>query len=147
MINTILVAVDGSEHALKAVDYSAAIASAMNSELRILYVVKSQNLPKGLLQYADAEHIIGGNKDILEKMAADIVTNAKTRAQKAGVANVTTEVIKGPVARSIVKCGKNCGVDMIVIGTRGMGNIEATLRGGVSHRVELLASVPVLSVR
>ena len=147
MINTILVAVDGSDHALKAIDYSASIAAAMNSELRIVYVLKSQNLPKGLLQYADAEHIIGGNKDILEKMATDIVTNAKTRAEKAGAKNITTEVLKGPVARSIVKCGKNCNVDMIVIGTRGMGNIEATLRGGVSHRVELLATVPVLSVR
>lgn len=147
MIKTILVAVDGSDHALKAVDYSASIASAMNSELRVLYVLKSQNLPKGLLQYADVEHIIGGNKDILEKMAADIVTNAKVRAEEAGATNVTTEVIKGPVARSIVKCGKDCNVDMIVIGTRGMGNIEATLRGGVSHRVELLATVPVLSVR
>jgi nucleotide-binding universal stress UspA family protein len=147
MINTILVAVDGSDHSLKAVDYSASIAAAMNSELRILYVVKSRNLPKGLAQYADAEHIIGGNQDILEKMAADIVTNAKVRAEKAGAGNITTEVIKGPVARSIVKCGKDCGVDMIVIGTRGMGNIEATLRGGVSHRVELLATVPVLSVR
>ncbi|MFV2035127.1 MAG: universal stress protein [Halocynthiibacter sp.] len=147
MIKTILVAVDGSDHALKAVDYSASIAAAMNSELRILYVLKSQNLPKGLLQYADAEHIIGGNKDILEKMAADIVTNAKVHAEKSGVANVTTEIIKGPVARSIVKCGKDCNADMIVIGTRGMGNIEATLRGGVAHRVEMLATVPVLSVR
>lgn len=147
MIKTILVAVDGSDHALKAVDYSASIAGAMNAELRILYVVKSQNLPKGLLQYADAEHIIGGNKDILEKMATDIVTNAKARAEKSGAKNVTTEVIKGPVARSIVKCCKDCNADMIVIGTRGMGNIEATLRGGVSLRVELLAKVPVLSVR
>lgn len=147
MIKTILVAVDGSDHALKAVDYSANIAAAMNAELRVLYVVKSQSLPKGILQYADAEHIIGNNKDILEKMADNIVTDAKVRAQKAGATNVTTEVIKGPVARSIVKCGKECGVDMIVIGTRGMGNIEATLRGGVSHRVELLSKVPVLSVR
>ena len=88
MINTILVAVDGSDHSLKAVDYSAAIASSMNSELRILYVLKSQNLPKGLLEYADAEHIIGGNKDILEKMASDIVTNAKTRAEKVGAAKL-----------------------------------------------------------
>jgi len=147
MLKTILVAVDGSDHALKAVDLGASIASAMNSELRILYVIKSQNLPKGLLQYADAEHIIGGNKDILEKMAENIVTNAKNRAEKTGASNIATEVITGPVARSIVKSAKDCGSDMIVIGTRGMGNIEATLRGGVSHRVELLAKCPVLSVR
>ena len=80
-------------------------------------------------------------------MASDIVTNAKVHAEKAGASNITSAVIKGPVARSIVKCGKECNADMIVIGTRGMGNIEATLRGGVSHRVELLATVPVLSVR
>jgi nucleotide-binding universal stress UspA family protein len=36
---------------------------------------------------------------------------------------------------------------MIVIGSRGFGNIEATLRGGVSHRVELLSKCPVLSVK
>ncbi len=147
MLKTILVAVDGSDHSLKAVDLGASIASAMNSELRILYVLKNQSLPKGLLEYADAEHIIGGNKDILEKMASDIVTNAKARAEQSGATHITTEVIRGPVARSIVKCGKECNVDMIVIGTRGMGNIEATLRGGVSHRVELLSAVPVLSVR
>ena len=147
MLKTILVAVDESDHSLKAVDYSSAIASAMNAELRILYVIKSQDLPKGLLQFADAEHIIGGDKDILEKMASNIVIDAKARAEKAGVAKVTTDVIEGPVARSIVKCGKEWNVDMIAIGTRGMGNIEATLRGGVSHRVELLATVPVLSVR
>ena len=147
MIDKILVAVDGSEHSLKAVDYAASIASAMKSELHILFVLKSQNLPKGLLDYADAEHIAGGNKDILEKMAANIISSAKSRAANCGTDNIVAEVKNGPVARSIVACAKDNNVDMIVIGTRGMGNIEATLRGGVSHRVELLAKCPVLSVR
>lgn len=147
MINKILVAVDGSDHALKAVDYAASIAAAMKIELNILFVLKSQNLPKGLLNYADAEHIIGGNKDILEKMASDIVTNAKARAAKSNAANITTNIESGPVARTIVAHATGNNADMIVIGTRGMGNIEATLRGGISHRVELLAKCPVLSVR
>ena len=147
MINKILVAVDGSDHALKAVDYAASIAASMDVELNILFVLKSQSLPKGLLKYADAEHIIGGNKDILEKMAFDIVTNAKSHATKCNVKNVTTEVKNGPVARTIVAYAVENNADMIVIGTRGMGNIEATLRGGIAHRVELLSKCPVLSVR
>lgn len=147
MLKNILVAVDGSEHSLKAVDYAASIAAAMNADLRILFVLRNQNLPKGVLAYADAEHIIGGNKDILEKMAADIITNAKARAETSGAKSISSEVKTGPVARSIVANAKENGADMIVIGTRGMGNIEATLRGGVSHRVELLAKCPVLSVR
>ena len=147
MIDKILVAVDGSEHSLKAVDYASSIAAAMKSELHILFVLKSQNLPKGLLNYADAEHIAGGNKDILEKMAENIISGAQSRATSNGTDNIVTEVISGPVARSIVASAKDKNIDMIVIGTRGMGNIEATLRGGVSHRVELLAKCPVLSVR
>lgn len=147
MLEKILVAVDGSDHALKAVDYAASIAGSMNAELHILFVLKSQSLPKGLLNYADAEHIIGGNKEILEAMADDIISSAKTRAAKSSANNITTQVKNGPVARSIVAIAKETNADMIVIGTRGMGNIEATLRGGVSHRVELLAKCPVLSVR
>ena len=147
MINKILVAVDGSDHSLKAVDYAASIAAAMNAELQLLFVIKNQNLPKGLLNYADAEHITGGNKYILEKMAEDIISNAKDRAAKSGAQNITAEVKNGPVARTIVAQAKDNSTDMIVIGTRGMGNIEATLRGGVSHRVELLSKCPVLSVR
>jgi nucleotide-binding universal stress UspA family protein len=147
MINKILVAVDGSEHSLKAVDYAASIASAMKSELHILFVLRSQTLPKGLLDFADAEHIIGGNKDILDKMSANIIASATARATECDADKLFTEVKNGPVARSIVAYAKDNTVDMIVIGTRGMGNIEATLRGGVSHRVELLAKCPVLSVR
>lgn len=147
MLKKILVAVDGSDHSLKAVDYAASISKAMNADLCILFVLRNQSLPKGVLAYADAEHIIGGNKDILEKMAADIITSAKERAAKHGVQSISTEVKTGPVARSIVANAKDINADMIVIGTRGVGNIEATLRGGVSHRVELLAKCPVLSVR
>jgi nucleotide-binding universal stress UspA family protein len=57
------------------------------------------------------------------------------------------EVEEGPIARSIVARAKHHDADMIVVGSRGLGNIEATLRGGVSHRVELLAKCPVLTVR
>lgn len=147
MLKKILVAVDGSDHSLNAVDYAASIASAMKAELTILFVIKNQALPKGILKYADAEHIIGGNKDILETMAKNIIADAKAQAVKHNVDSITTVIKKGPAARTIVASAKEKGADMIVIGTRGLGNIESTLRGGVSHRVELLSKCPVLSVR
>ena len=85
--------------------------------------------------------------DILKKVTGDMVANAERRAKEKGVVDVVVEVEEGPVARTIVACAQHHGVDMIVVGSRGMGNIEATLRGGVSHRVELLAKCPVLTVR
>ncbi len=147
MINKLLVALDGSNHSLKAVDYASEIAASLKAELIILNVVKSQELPEGLREYAELEHIPGLDIDILKKVAGDLVSNTEKRARENGVDDVVGEVQEGPVARTIIARALHHDVDMIVVGSRGLGNIEATLRGGVSHRVELLAKCPVLTVR
>ena len=147
MINKMLVALDGSDHSLKAVDFASEIAASLKAKLIILNVVKPQEIPKGLREYAELEHIPGFDMDILKKVAGDMVANSERRAKEKGVVDVVVEVEEGPVARTIVARAQHHGVDMIVVGSRGMGNIEATLRGGVSHRVELLAKCPVLTVR
>jgi nucleotide-binding universal stress UspA family protein len=51
------------------------------------------------------------------------------------------------IARTIVARAEKHGADMIVVGSRGLGDIEGLLRGGVSHRVETLAKCPVLVVK
>ena len=60
---------------------------------------------------------------------------------------VEIETEEGPIARSIVARAKSFKADLIVIGSRGMGDVEGLLRGGVSHRVEMLAKCPVLVVK
>lgn len=147
MIKKLLVAVDGSEHSMKAVDYAASISAAMKAKLSILFVLKTHELPKGMDAYAKFEHIPGGNEAVLKRISGDLVEDAKDRAAKQGATDIDGKVVDGPVARTIIAEAKKQNADVIVIGSRGMGNIEATLRGGVSHRVELLAKCPVFTVR
>ncbi len=147
MINKLLVALDGSNHSLKAVDYASEIAATLKAEVILLFVVKPQELPEGLREYAELEHVSGLDIDILRKVAGDLVSNAEKRAREKGVDHIVGEVEEGPVARTIVARAKHHDVDMIVVGSRGMGNLEATLRGGVSHRVGLLAECSVLTVK
>ena len=147
MINKLLVALDGSNHSLKAVDYASEIAASLKAKVILLYVVKLQELPEGLRDYADLEHIPGIDVDILKKVAGDLVSNAEKRAREKGVDDIVGEVEEGPVARTIIARAQHHDVDMIVVGSRGLGNVEATLRGGVSHRVELMAKCPVLTVK
>ncbi len=150
MINKLLVAVDGSSHSLKAVDYASAIAASCKAKVIILSVVKihmAKELPAELRAYAKLEGISEADLDILKKLAGDLVIDAAERSHEKGVDDVVTEVQTGPVARTIVACAQQHDVDMLVIGSRGLCNIEATLRGGVSHRVELLAKCPVLTVK
>jgi len=150
MINNLLVAVDGSSHSLKAVGIAAEIASGSNAELTILTVIKVHQTPKisaELRAYAELEHIAGADLEAMKSLSNDLLSHSESTAREAGVQKITKIVETGPVARTIVKIAQQNGADMIVIGSRGFGNIEATLRGGVSHRVELLAKCSVLTVK
>ena len=147
MINKLLVALDGSNHSLKAVDFASVIAASLKARVIILSVVKAQELPEGLREYAKLEHIPGVDMEILKKVAGNMISNAEKRARDKGVDDIVGEVQEGPVARTIIARAQHHDVDMIVVGSRGLGNIEATLHGGVSHRVELLAKCPVLTVK
>lgn len=150
MINKILVAIDGSNHSLMAVDYASEIASSCKAGLIILSVVKHHKVPElsaELRAYAELEHIAGADLDTLKTLAGNLVAHAKDKAREKGVDGIETIVRSGPVARTIIACAEENKADMIVVGSRGLGNIEATLRGGVSHRVELLAKCPVLTVK
>jgi len=68
-------------------------------------------------------------------------------ARKAGLKDVEMETEEGPISRTIVDRAKSYKADVIVIGSRGMGDLEGMLRGGVAHRVETLAKCPVLVVK
>ncbi len=150
MINKLLVAVDGSSHSLKAVDYASAIATCCKASVIILTVVKVhmvKELSAETRAYAKLEQIPGADLDGLKMIAGELVADAEKRSREKGVDEVVTKVREGPIARTIVECAQQDDVDMIVIGSRGFGNIESTLRGGVSLRVELLAKCPVLTVK
>jgi len=150
MIKNILVAVDGSSHSLKAVEFAANIAGACDATLHILTVIKRQQVPKipdDLRRYIELEGIEGADMQALKLLSTDLLKYAEGVAREHGATKIDTSVDTGPVARTVVAVAERMKVDMIAIGSRGLGNIEATLRGGVSHRVELLAQCPVLVVK
>ena len=150
MINSLLVAVDGSSHSMKAVEYAADIAAGCEAKLVILTVIKPRQAPKitaELRAYAELEQIAGSDLEAIKLLSSDLLGHSKSAALDRGATDVVTAVETGPIARTIVSHAKKNNVDLIVIGSRGLGNIEATLRGGVSHRVELLAKCSVLTVK
>ncbi|PHQ94517.1 MAG: universal stress protein UspA [Marinosulfonomonas sp.] len=150
MIKKLLVAVDGSSHSLKAVKVAAEVASGCDADMTILTVIKahqSKKLSAELSAYAQLEHLGRADLDAMKSLSNDLVSHAAATASEAGVKNITKIVETGPAARTIVKIAKEKEADLIVIGSRGLGNIESTLRGGVSHRVELLAKCSVLTVK
>lgn len=147
MIKKILIAVDGSKHSLKCVGYGAEIAKAVGAKVMLFHVVKPYRLPDSLKSFANAEHMAMIDADLLKKGSQYLLAAALDEARKAGLNDIEMEAEEGPIARTIVDRAQSYKADMIVIGSRGMGDIEGMLRGGVSHRVEILSKCPVLVVK
>ena len=147
MISNILLAVDGSPQSSKAVKIASQIAQGVNAKLVLLHVVKQDELPKVMQEFIKSEHIPGTDIDVLVNAAQHMLKGEVEKARSAGVSEVEVEVEQGSIARTIVATAERHKSDMIVIGSRGMGDIGGLLRGGVSHRVEILAKCPVLIVK
>ena len=147
MIKKILIAVDGSKHSLKSVEMGAQIAKALDAKVLLFHVVKPYRLPDSLKKYAKAEPMATIDADLLKKGAQYLLAGAMDVARSAGMKDIEIETEEGPIARTIVSRAKSYKADLIVIGSRGMGDIEGMLRGGVSQRVETLAKCTVMVVK
>jgi nucleotide-binding universal stress UspA family protein len=147
MYEKILVALDGSQHGLKAAQAAIEVAGKFDSELHLLTVTRPYRVSPELLRYLKAEDILGEPKYVMDEMTANIVNEAKQRAAKAGLKKIKTVVREGKPARTIVAYAKNNHIDMIFVGSRGIGEVESTLLGSVSGKVGMLAGCSVTIAR
>lgn len=147
MFKRILVGLDGSQHALRAVRLASEIAAQSAAELHLVTVTRPYKVSKALRQYLEAENLVGEPKYVLSEMTKRIISEAKEIAGKAGVTKVKTEVREGKPARSLVDYAKNNDMDLVVVGSRGVGDPDDSLLGSVSQKVSLLCECPCLIVR
>lgn len=173
MFKSIVVAVDGSDQANRAIKTGAELAGQLNAKLGIVSVVDSNHMemPEDLRRMAEVEHITSSkpkSSSSASSMSADlfqsvreaselsqrticelseyIVKQAARDAKEAGAKNVETSVEVGNPADMIVAYANRQDADLIVIGRRGFGQIKSLLLGSTSHKVTLLAHCSCLTV-
>lgn len=150
MVERILAAVDGSDHALKAVALAADLALRYGAGLTVLHVMAHPGtvaVPPGLEQYAHLEHVFVTERAMFEAAAQSIVDNAARRAQEEGEVVVDEIIESGPAAETIAAVARRVGADMVVLGSRGMTDAQGLLLGSVSHKVGHLAPCTVVTVK
>ena len=140
MFDKILLAVDGSDHALHAARVAAEMARGMKpKEFRI--VVSYDSIPVYLgepnMQFAidnrkkDAE-------EILDKAIKEVGTIP---------GEIHTEMIEGDPAAAIIEVANTRESNIIIMGSRGLGRLSGLLLGSTSQKVVAHAHCPVLVVR
>jgi nucleotide-binding universal stress UspA family protein len=145
----ILVAVDGSEPARRAVRRAADLAAKYGAELVLVNVLPSgarEVVPKELADFAEIEHIDVSKGDLLRAIAEQILRQAEADAREAGVAAVRSVVETGDPASAIAELARTEKADLIVMGRRGLGALAGLLLGSVSHKVTQLAACDCLMV-
>jgi nucleotide-binding universal stress UspA family protein len=145
MFERILVAVDGSKGAKQALEKAVLLQTTCGSEVYILTVYRHHSLLEASLSMVrpdDPENM----DDVLRDYAREVAEGAKDDALKLGAEKVRAFVKNGQPARTIVQFAEERKADLIVVGSRGLGDIEGYLLGSVSHKVTSLADCPVMVV-
>jgi nucleotide-binding universal stress UspA family protein len=148
MIKKILVATDGSEHAKKAIDHACDLALKYDAEVYLLHVIHKSGVPKSLLKVIEAHRLEKTPEDaILKEIGDRIIEMAEREFKVKGVKNFQSSITEGDPAQTIIEFAREEGVDMIVMGSRGLGNLEGIFLGSVSHNVCNLAHCTCLTVK
>lgn len=143
MFHRILVAIDGSEHARRALGEAIDLARLANAKLTIIGV---HQLSSALLVGGPVVPPIDlGELEQALRREYEQLLDAAVEQVPAEV-SVVKVLAEGAPAPAILARARKDQSDLIVLGSRGRGGVASMLLGSVSHQVLQHSGVPVLVV-
>jgi len=139
MFKRILIAYDGSVHSQRSLGCAKDLAQKYGAELVLVHAYHpvSRELGLSLFQQVEGEMIAAGRK---------VMQAAQSELASSGL-QVTNELLEGPPAEALLRVAETRHCDLIVMGSRGLGDLQAALLGSVSHKVLQHSTVPVVIVK
>ena len=101
--------------------------------------------PSHLARFGELERLDIG--ETLSEVGQSVMDGARRRALEQGAKDMEVSIVNGNPAEEILKAAEQNDDDMIVVGSRGLGNLEGILLGSVSKKVSHLAKQTCITVR
>jgi len=141
MFRNILVCLDGSEHAERALSEAIDLAITQHSRLTLLTAISRPPY------WANTPMTAAG----IEPLAADLQKEADKTLRAAvdqvpDSVSVTKILTEEPIREALIDQIKTGTYDLVVMGSRGRGALSASLLGSVSHYALNHSRVPILVV-
>ena len=148
MYDKILIATDGSDLATKAVDHGVALARETGGS--IVFVTVSE-MWSAIDMAARARNTTGNPAEAYEQIAKssaqEILSAAKSVADRAGIKCETIHVPDRAPAEGIVETAEKSECDLIVMASHGRRGLNRMLLGSQTTKVLTYSKVPVLVLR
>ena len=147
MFSKILVALDGSDHAQKALDTAIKLAQRCQAELILFNAMQVGNLSPGY-----AAKVSRSAREVYQSLAQEqsdaILGAAEQAATGQGIKRVTRMTKEADsAAAAVLSAANSAGVELVILGTRGLTGLREIAMGSVAHKVASAANCPVLIVR
>jgi nucleotide-binding universal stress UspA family protein len=146
-LKKVLVATDFSEPSNTALEYGRALARTFGASLEVLHVIQSPLAYSAGSEMMPTDPAYVSLQQELEAAARTTLDATVREDDRRELGARTTLLTASGVATAIVSHAKDCGADIIVIGTHGRSGLTHLLMGSVAEKVVRLAPCPVLTVR
>lgn len=134
----IAVAVDGSEHSIRAVEQAINyLKLEEGSTLSVIHVDQIQDVKNA--------HLLTGGENSLAVKQANVLKPVREKLENTNI-QWQTILLKGEPSEAIIKY-VNEHMDHLFIGSRGLNRFQQFMLGSVSHRVMKYVECPVTIVK
>jgi nucleotide-binding universal stress UspA family protein len=146
-LRRVVIACDGSPDSMAALEFVGQLPLGSEVSVRLLAVMTPPSVP------AAAPELLGAGwpPALAEALDAERArleeVLARAEGQLRGVGKIERSVVAGHPAVEVLRAAEEPGVDLVVVGARGLGTLARLVLGSVSERVLHHAPGPVLIVK
>lgn len=145
-MKNILVAIDSSECSTRAIEQAKDLARLYDSKLTLLHVHDNQYFDVLIEGSLNRVEVLNKMREDLEKKSHSLLDAGKALCAELGE-RVETISLEGNPATRIIDYVDNHDVDLVVIGSHGMGGFRRFFLGSVTHKVAVSINKPILIIR
>ena len=134
MYHSILLAADGSEYSYRAAEELLRFIGE-DTQVTILHVVDADAAKTDVLHGTQGRSLTDDRKEKLQE-----VTDMFDRND----VNYSIRLEHGTPNKTVVKVANSGDYQAVILGTRGLNNLQEMMLGSVSHKVAKRANIPVI---
>ena len=147
MFTKIVVGLDGSEQAGRALDVACDLAGKYGSEIHLVHTPKAETVAFALgavAGYHAATTMPSAEK--VQEAAQKVLGDAQEKMSGQSLSAEQVHIGETDPAEDLVACARACGADLIVTGRRGLGAVSGAVLGSTSQKISHDATCAHLTV-